>query len=109
MHEVGLAMEMVDIAARHAGERRVTRVIVEVGALSCVSADALRFAFEVAAKDTAADGAELDVRTIPARVSCRECRVERETTDPWARCPCGGLDLAFEGGDELRVKAIELV
>ena len=109
MHEVALAMEMLDLAVMRAESRRVTRVIVEIGAMSCVSADALRFAFEVAAKDTVAEGAELEIAAIPVTATCRACGQMRRTTDPWARCPCGGLDLALEGGDELRMKAIEVM
>jgi hydrogenase nickel incorporation protein HypA/HybF len=109
MHEVGLAMEMVDLAVARADSRRVTRVVVEIGAMSCVSADALRFAFEIAAKDTVAEGAALEIAAIPATATCRGCGQTRQTTDPWARCSCGGLDLTLEGGEELRMKAIEVM
>ena len=43
MHELSIASAIVDTALRHAGERRVTRVDVQVGALRQVVPDSLAF------------------------------------------------------------------
>lgn len=61
MHELGLAMEIVDIVTRRAAGAKVRRVVVEVGALAAVLPDALAFSFELASDGTTAAGAELSI------------------------------------------------
>lgn len=108
MHEVALALEMLDMAVARAASRKVARVVVEVGVRSCVHAEALRFAFEVAAQDTVAAGAFLDVRAMPALAKCVACGLARETIDVWARCECGSDEIVLEGGEQLRMREIEV-
>lgn len=109
MHELSIAQAVMAIVAEHAGERRVTRVEVEVGHLRQVVPDALRFAFELVAQDTVAEGAELSLREVPVRARCRACG----TTSPQRRFPlacgtCGGVDLEIVSGEELRVLSLEV-
>ena len=108
MHEVAIALEMLELAVSRAQPRRVSKLVVEIGVRSCVQPEALRFAFEVAARDTAADGAVLEVQSIPTRTRCLACGGAGETADIWARCACGCGELTFEGGDELRLREIEV-
>jgi hydrogenase nickel incorporation protein HypA/HybF len=45
---------------------------------------------------------------VPARGRCGGCGAEFDAPDPLAACPaCGGLDVAFTGGDELTLESIE--
>lgn len=57
MHELGVALELVDAIATRAGGARVRRVVLEVGALSSVLPDALSFCFELATEGTNVHGA----------------------------------------------------
>ena len=61
MHELGLAMEIVDIVTRRAAGAQVRRVVVEVGALAAVQAEALAFSFQLASDGTSAAGAEFSI------------------------------------------------
>ena len=64
MHEVGLMQDALEIALEHArgqGARQIHRVWMRVGALSGAAPDALRFAFDVVAGGTMAEGARFDV------------------------------------------------
>lgn len=61
MHELGLAMEVVDIVTRRSAGKVVRRVVVEVGALAAVFPDALTFSFQLASEGTSAAGAELQI------------------------------------------------
>jgi hydrogenase nickel incorporation protein HypA/HybF len=61
MHELGLALEIVDIVTRRAAGAKVRRVVVEVGALAAVLPDALAFSFQLASDGTSAAGAELSI------------------------------------------------
>jgi hydrogenase nickel incorporation protein HypA/HybF len=64
MHELGLAEGILAVVLDVAEQERVERVRVSVGALQRVTADSLRFHFEVAAQDTLAADAVLDVEEV---------------------------------------------
>jgi hydrogenase nickel incorporation protein HypA/HybF len=61
MHEMGLAEGILAVALDVAGAERIERVRVRVGELQRVTPDSLRFCFELAAQDTPAAHAVLDV------------------------------------------------
>jgi hydrogenase nickel incorporation protein HypA/HybF len=109
MHELSIADAVVQIACRHAGERRVTRVELRVGHLRQVVPDALTFAFELVAQGTTVEGAELAIEQVPAGIRCRSCAAEGTLAAFPACCPeCGSLDVDVTGGDELLVDSLEL-
>ena len=77
MHEITLCQNAVEImqqfALRHHA-RRITSVWLEVGAFSCVEPEALRFCFDLACRQTLAEGCDLHLDT-PAAVSwCHDCQ-----------------------------------
>ena len=112
MHEMALAQSMLEIveqAAREDGARRVAAVRIEIGALSHVEPDALRFCFDVVTRGSLANGARLDVEITPGAAWCMPCGM----TVPLARvgesCPrCGSYQLAVSNGDAMRVIEIEV-
>jgi len=108
MHELGIAVEVVGAVSARAGKNRVKRVIVQIGALCAVLPDALRFCFDLAAEGTIVQGAKLEILLGPGRARCRACSSELELFRPFGSCPCGGTELDFLTGDELRVCAMEL-
>jgi hydrogenase nickel incorporation protein HypA/HybF len=108
MHELSLTKSIVAIAGDAAKGRRVRRVTVEVGKLSCVAPDALRFAFDAATSDTALAGATLDIRIVEGRARCGACGTEFATETLFDACACGSHDLAQIAGEELNVKSIEI-
>ena len=61
MHELAIVSGIVDAVTERSGGDRIVRVVVEVGRLTAVLPDALRFCFEVVARGTAAEGASLDI------------------------------------------------
>jgi hydrogenase nickel incorporation protein HypA/HybF len=109
VHELGLCEGVLEAVERRAAGRRVTRVRVRVGARHRVVAAAFDQSFALVSQGTVADGAAVDLVTVPARVGCLDCGHQAESTDALAACPsCGGLDLETEGGDELILEAIYL-
>ncbi|HYB22856.1 MAG TPA: hydrogenase maturation nickel metallochaperone HypA [Solirubrobacteraceae bacterium] len=108
MHELALARGILDAALAHADGRRVRRVEVTVGALRQVVGDSLAFHFEILARGTPCEGAQLAQRPQPARLRCA-CGEEWELTEPSFRCGrCGGARVSVIAGEELRVEAIEV-
>ena len=110
MHEVGLAQRMLELvleAAKRAGATRVSSVALRHGAMSGVDLDSLTFAFEVACRGTAAEGARLDVTPVPVRLRCWSCGDEG-ATDPWQACAsCGEMGFEVLSGREMQVDSIE--
>jgi hydrogenase nickel incorporation protein HypA/HybF len=109
VHELGVTQEVVALAGEHAGGRRVTRVVLEIGRLSGVLPDAVRFCFDLCAAGTAVEGAALEIVETPGLGRCRACGGEVALERPFGRCGCGGTDLEWLAGDELRVRELELV
>ncbi len=64
MHELAVAESLVAMVDDTAAGRRVLRVTIEIGALACVSSEALAFSFALVAEGTAAQGAQLDIRPV---------------------------------------------
>jgi hydrogenase nickel incorporation protein HypA/HybF len=109
VHELGITQAVVAIAVEKADGRRVSRVVLEIGKLSGVLPDAVRFCFDLCAEGTAAEGATLEIVETPGRGRCRACGAEVPLDGPLGCCTCGGTDLDWIAGGELRVTELELV
>ena len=113
MHELGIMESAVEAALREARTRsasRIHRIVLRIGTLAGVEPDALRFAFDVVTKDTAAAGATLDVETVPARAWCSACRREFGIESGFiCVCPaCGGLSGDIRQGREMELCHLEM-
>jgi len=69
MHEMGIALEIIDIVKDHLPADKpavkVERVNVQIGKLSAIVADSLRFCFDIAIQDTPVAGAKLIIEEVP--------------------------------------------
>ena len=84
------------------------RVFVDVGASSHVEPDApLRFA--AVSAGTIAEEAELEIDRVPGAGQCLDCGKNVMLTERFGACPeCGRYRVQMTGGDELRVREIEV-
>ena len=108
MHELGLTQEILEIVAQRAQERKVRRIVLEIGKLSCVLPDAIRFCFDLCAEGTLAEGAQLEIIQPPGRGRCRQCGAEFDLHAVLAHCVCGSGDVEWLSGEELRIKTMEI-
>jgi hydrogenase nickel incorporation protein HypA/HybF len=108
MHELGIAVQVVEAVTERARGARIKRVVLEVGVLSAVLPDALLFCFDVATAGTLAEGATLEILSRPGRARCRACAAEFELLRPFGRCSCGESDLDWLAGDELQICEMEV-
>jgi hydrogenase nickel incorporation protein HypA/HybF len=109
MHELALVTQVVEIACERSGGAKVRRVVLEIGQLSLVLPDAVRFCFDIVASGTACQGATLDIVQTPGRGRCRRCGRELALASLLAECACGDYDIEVIGGQELRVKEMEVL
>ena len=112
MHELSIAMSIVDAALDEAQRRgvQVSAVHIRLGALSGVVKDALLFSYEVACQDTALQGSQLMVEDVPVVVFCPQCQGNRELKSVQSfTCPeCGAPTMNILQGKELEVFALEV-
>ena len=112
MHELTLCRNILRIIDEHAardGFSRVRRVCLDVGILAAVEPEAMRFGFEVASRGGIAEGAQLEINQVEAEAECTACKARVCVGSILAACPeCGDERLAIEGGDELRIRELEV-
>ena len=113
MHEMSIAegiRGVIEEAARQGGFDRVTRVRLEIGRFAGVETRALDFAFEVVMRGSVAEGAALEIAELPGQALCFDCGETVALADRLDPCPlCGGGRLVAQGGDEMRIKDLEVV
>jgi hydrogenase nickel incorporation protein HypA/HybF len=108
VHELAIAEEIIAIVADRTAGARVGRIVVEIGRLCAVVPDAMRFCFDLATEGTVAEGARLEIVETPGLGRCRACGAQVVLERPFGRCACGGTDLEWLAGEELRIKEVEL-
>jgi hydrogenase nickel incorporation protein HypA/HybF len=112
MHELSLAEAMLDIIKEQAKQddfTRVTNVVLEIGALSHVEADAMSFCFDAVVAGTLAEGSKLEIVGIPATGKCPQCQKISNIQNLYDPCThCGEFGLALIDGDQLRIRHLEV-
>jgi len=113
MHEMGIAMQIVEIAAasipKSVENVQVERVNIKVGKLSAIVPESLRFCFDIVAKDTPISGAELMIEEVSVVARCNECSTEWTITGPVFTCiKCNSGSIQILSGRELDIVSIEI-
>lgn len=112
MHELSIALSLLDLVQEEAARRgvRVAAVHLRLGPLSGVVPEALVSAFELARAGTPQEQANLVVEEVPIVVSCPKCAAARIPESAWSlRCTtCGTPTPEILSGRELEVVALEI-
>lgn len=112
MHEMALCESLIEIIEREAEAQtfgRVRAVWVEIGALSHVEPEAMRFCFSAVAHGGLAARARFEVISVPGEAWCMSCAKSVPLAQRGDPCPaCGGYQLQVTAGDGLRVKELEV-
>jgi hydrogenase nickel incorporation protein HypA/HybF len=112
VHELSIAMSIVDAAQEEAAERgvRVAAVHLRLGRLSGVVKESLFACYEMAAAGTALEGSRLVIEEAPVVAYCPRCQ-DRRGVDPdeWFLCAeCLSPIAEILEGRELEVRALEI-
>ena len=113
MHEMGIALQIIDIATESIPAelkgRKVARINLRIGKLAAIVADSLHFCFGIASRETAVEGAELNIREIPVKAHCRECNTHWTLSGPAFTCEkCNSGNIEVTSGRELDIESIEI-
>lgn len=109
MHELAVTQSVVDAIIEKTGDARVVAVRLEIGRLSGVVPDAVRFCFDVVCAGTTLEGARLDIERPRGRAHCHDCADEFDLDDPIPLCPCGSANVMVTAGMQLRIRSVEVV
>ena len=113
MHELSIAMSIVEMAEEEAAQRggvQVNAVHLKLGRLAGVVKDALLSCYEMACEGTGVQGSRLLIEEVPIVVYCPACLAPR-TLDSmqWFVCPeCRSPVSEVLQGRELQVVALEI-
>ena len=112
MHEFSIALSIVDIAREEVVKNNalgVEKIDLEIGKLSGVEIDSLKFVWEPAVKDTVLENAQRDIEEIRGISECHDCGHVFPAEYLFNECPaCGSLVTILQKGKELRVKSLTL-
>ena len=108
MHELSISQGIVESVCEAVPDGQVLAVTVEIGALSGVVADAVRFCFDACARGTRLEGARLEVIDVPGLGRCGSCQRELDMQELVTQCPCGNPFLEILRGRELRIRSVEV-
>jgi len=112
MHELSIAMSIVDMALEEAERRdvKIDAVHLELGPLAGVVAEALLFSYEMACSGTPLEGSRLVIKNVPIEAYCPACKAQRTLTSmQWFCCPeCGTPTSDIIHGKELAITALEV-
>jgi hydrogenase nickel incorporation protein HypA/HybF len=113
MHELSIAMSMVEMASEEAARRggvQVHAIHLKLGQLSGVVKDALLFSYEVVCAGTSLEGSSLVIEEVPVVVFCPACKAETALASLQHFCcsDCGAPTSEVVRGKELEVVALEI-
>ena len=112
MHELSIAMSILDFAEEEAARRgaAVEAVHVRMGAMSGVVKQALISAYDLARESTTLSDCRLVIEDVPVVIYCRVCQIERAALSAQQlSCPiCHVPSSDFVSGKELEVIGLEV-
>jgi len=113
MHELSIAMSIVQMASEEAERRnaRVVAVHLKLGLLAGVVKNALLSAYELAREGSPVAESQLVIQTIPVAAWCPECRAAQPIESIQRLCcpTCGTATGEILSGRELEVSALEVL
>lgn len=119
MHELSMAQAIVDTVIEAAEKNNATEVVevtIEVGMLTMLNPEQLKFLLDVIVEDTLLENAEIIIEDVPVEVECRGCKytgmANTDGSDHYLAivlCPdCGERNVEILTGRECNVKNIKI-
>ncbi len=112
MHEMSLCqgiLQVIEAESQKQGFDSVKNVWLEIGDLAGVEVESLLFCFDAVTRDSLADQAKLNIINTPGSAWCLKCAETVNVKQRFDECPqCGSYQLQITGGDEMRIKELEV-
>ena len=114
VHELQVTQSVLDTVletARSSGLVRVSVVRLVIGELNDLRQQWIQRYFDYLSEGTAAEGARILVRTVPAAFGCRDCgrefQVQISASDALCCPSCQGRNLFLSGGRDFLIQDME--
>jgi len=119
MHELSMADAMVktvlDVAEKN-DATEVLEVTIEIGKLTMLNPEQIKFLLDVLVEDTLLEGADINIVEIPVELKCNSCEytgsADMDDSDHYlaiVKCPeCGERNVEITAGRECNVKNIKI-
>ncbi len=112
MHEMSICESIIAVIEGQASEqnfKEVKVVCLEIGPLAGVELEALHFSYDVVTRGTLAENSRLEVIELPVKGWCMPCSKNVDVKARFDACPaCGSYQIEITGGNELRIKNMEV-
>ncbi len=108
LHELAITEGLVDAVTERLPGAKVTCVRLEIGALSGVVADSVKFCFDLVTEGTDLEGATLEISQLPGLCNCRVCDKDFEPDGSIAICPCGSAEVTVLAGQDLKITSVQV-
>jgi hydrogenase nickel incorporation protein HypA/HybF len=114
VHELSIALSMIDLAAdelERQGGGRVVALHLRLGPLSGVIPEALVSAWDLACESSPLAGCRLVIENVPIVIDCPSCRGPRPVRSIQEICcaDCGSPSTHVVTGREMDVVALEMI
>lgn len=113
MHEMSIALGVVDIAEkafRESGASRIESITLQIGALAGVQLESLYFVWPSAVAGTALEGADRIIESTDGQAVCLECEQPFALKHHFDACPhCNSYFKKITAGKELNVKSLAFI
>ena len=112
MHELSITESLINLALKHgqkAGATRITDLFLVIGNLSSVIDDSVQFYWDIVAKGTLAEGAQLHFRRLAVEMQCLACETHYAPGPDQLTCPsCQSSRVKIIQGDEFYLESINV-
>jgi len=109
MHELSLTQNLLDIALKHAGVKKIIRVNLLIGEFSDEREESIQFYWDDLAKGTTAENAVLNFQHVDAEMKCLECGSVFHPKEETVLCPnCQSHRLKLISGDDVKLESIDV-
>jgi hydrogenase nickel incorporation protein HypA/HybF len=109
LHEMAITQSVIQAVCDRMGDVPVRRVCLEIGTLSGVVADSVRFCFDLVTEGTPLEGASLEIVQPTGKARCRDCGAEFVLNDLLVLCTCGSANRELLAGEELKIREVEVM
>jgi len=122
MHELSIASSIVESVLTFAEgppPRKIVKVLLQIGELTCVEPEQLAFCYTAITRETALEGSTLEIEPVKAEVVCRHCGYEgrprywddalADTCIATLQCPRCDKATEAVGGHECTIRTIRYV
>jgi hydrogenase nickel incorporation protein HypA/HybF len=109
MHELAICSNIIKILKTQVVNKKIKKIWLRIGEISGVNCDAIQFSFPIAARNTIAENAEIELIHVHARGKCNTCHAEIKITTLFDACQyCNNYDYEIIQGNELQIIKVEV-